>query len=151
MVSITMPTIAREREGQAAGLARIYFVPFEVVTLNPIKRDDIEDKAFYKIAFASRGSTRDLHPFVRGLRAAVRAQPAAIQLKELAIRLKLVLSNETYFVDTAGGVLEAESGQTFRLTSSNMKRLGSSIPGFQGVVDLNTVADIQEQLKGLLR
>ena len=117
-------------------ISRIYFIPFDVTTYVPVTVRDIERVAHFEMNLVGPEGKNAPHRFAMLLRGMIRARPAQAPLGELFVRLKLVLKDETYFVDAAGGVLEVSSNRTFRLEKKELRRIEQTIEGFSGVVDI---------------
>lgn len=127
-------------------ISRLYFIPFDVTTFVPVTQGNIEEAATFEINLIGPERNGGPHPFVMSLRAMIKARAAKAQLNDLAVRLKLVLENETYYVDAAGGVLEMSSKQTFRLPKTDLERIEKSIEGFSGVVDMKAFSRMHGDL-----
>ena len=117
-------------------ISRIYFLPFDVTTFVPVTRRNIEEAATLEINLVGPEGNGGPHPFVKSLRAMIKVRASEAPLNDLAVRLKLVLEDETYYVDAAGGVLEASSKRTFRLLKTELRHIEQSIESFSGVVDM---------------
>jgi hypothetical protein len=128
-------------------IGRLYFIPFEVTTFVPVTPGNIEEAATFEINLVGPEGNGGPHPFVMSLRAMIKARAAKAQLNDLAVRLKLVLEDETYYVDAAGGVLEMSSKRTFRLQRTELRRIEKSIEGFSGVVDMKAFSRAHGDLR----
>jgi len=117
-------------------ITRMYFIPFDVTTFVPVTTRNIEEAATVEINLVGPEGNGGPHPFVKSLRAMIKAHVSKAPLNDLAVRLKLVLEDETYYVDAAGGVLEVSSKRTFRLQKAELRRIEQALEGFAGVVDM---------------
>lgn len=109
--------------------------PFDVTTFIPVTVRNIEEVATFEINLVGPDD-KGPHPFAKLLRGMLKTRPANASFNDLAVRLKVVLTDETYYVDAVGGVLETSSRRTFRLQETELRRIGQSIEGFSGVIDM---------------
>src|SRR5213594_4301860 len=87
------------RAERSIAISRLYFIPFDVTTFVPVTPGNIEEASTLEIDLIGPEKNGGPHPFAKLLRAMIKARAAKAQLNNLAVRLKLVLEDETYYVD----------------------------------------------------
>ena len=118
-------------------MMQIYFIPFSIETYVPITINDIVDKSLYVIWF-----TKD-HPLIPYFQRTLQMSPTKRKLDDRVIRMKVEFGQNTFFVDKEGGVLNKESGKSYRLSKKQLDEIENKILYFSGAIDVNATKGLK--------
>ena len=114
--------------------SKLYFIEFKVQTYFPVTMEDVEKQSGFIFYFYKK------NPLLIEIREILGNRSTVKTIDNKCIRLKIIYSEEKYFVDCNGVVLK-NGKTTFLLNDSEMKRLEKLILNLNGVVDINLEID----------
>lgn len=127
--------------GEVPTVAKVFYYNFDAHTTFAITESNIDQNCLFNIhLFSALPRVFDPpaeHPFLTALTHALMKTPASDLPEEGFIRLKLKFLDETFLADANGRVFRAKTGERFRLSEAEMKKIGHDIESLAGVVDMN--------------
>ena len=133
---------AVEEEGKCDATMRIFFIPFEAESYQPISFSGIEEAAFSELwfdcakSFGEPSLVREPHPFSKRLGRVLFSTKGSKPIDDQSIRLKIEIGKDVVYADRNGTVLRKDTDQIFKLSKKQIRDLHKKLEYLSGVVDL---------------